>query len=44
MLLSVTGMLMDLSVAMIHVTVSAAFMQLEGSIAHMKVTVPAANM
>ena len=35
----VTGMLADLSVAIIQVTVSVAIMQLEVSTAHMQVTV-----
>ena len=40
-LLSVTGMLADLSVKIIQVTVSVAVVQLEVSAAHMKVTVSA---
>ena len=40
----VTGMLVDLSVAIMQVTVSVAIMQLEVSAAHMQVTVSAANM
>ena len=44
MVLFVTGMLVDLSVAIKQVTVSVAIMQLEVSAAHMQVTVSAANM
>ena len=40
----VTGMLVDLSVAIIQVTVSVAIMQLDVFTAHMQVTVSAANM
>ena len=40
----VTGMLVDLSVAIIQVTVSVAVMQLEVFAAHTQVTVSAANM
>ena len=43
-LLSVTGMLVDLSVTIMQVTVSVAVMLLEVSAAHMQVTVSAANM
>ena len=44
LLLSVTGILMDLSVTIMQVTVSVAIMQLKVSAAHMQVTVSAANM
>ena len=44
MVLSVTGMLVDLSVGIMQVTVSVAIMQLEVSAALMQVTVSAANM
>ena len=40
----VTGMLVDLSVAITQVTVSVAIMQLEVFAAHTQVTVSAANM
>ena len=43
-LLSVTGMLVDLSVTITQVTVSIAVMQLEVSAAHMQVIFSAANM
>ena len=43
-LLSVTGMLVDLSVKITQETVSVAVMQLEVSAAHMQVTVSVANM
>ena len=39
MVLFITGMLVDLSVAIKQVTVSVAVMQLEVSAAHMQVTV-----
>ena len=39
-ILSVTGMLVDLSVAVIQVTVSNAIRQLESSAVHMQMTVP----
>ena len=41
---SVIGTLVDLSVAIIQVTVSVAIMQLEVFAAHIQVTVSAANM
>ena len=41
---SISGMLVDLSVAIMQVTVSVAVMQLEVSAAHMQMTVSAANM
>ena len=41
---SVTGMLLDLSLVIMHVTVSVSIMQLEVSAADMQVTVSAANM
>ena len=44
LLLSVTGMLVDLPVAIMQVTVFVAVMQLEVSAVHMQVTVAAANM
>ena len=44
MVLFVTGMLVDLSVAIKKVTVSVSIMQLEVSAAHMQVTVFAAKM
>ena len=44
MVLSVTGMLVDLSVTVMQVTVSVAIMQLEVSAAHKQVTVSATNM
>ena len=44
MVLSVTGMLVDLSVTIVQVTVSVALMQLEVSVAHMQVIVSATNM
>ena len=43
-LLSVTGMLVDISVTIMQVTVSVAVMQLKVSAAHMQVTVSVANM
>ena len=43
-LLSVTGMLVDLSLIIMQVTVFVAVMQLEVSAAHVQVTVFAANM
>ena len=39
MLLSVTGMLVDLSVTIMQVTISVAVMQLDVSAAHMQMTV-----
>ena len=44
MVLSVTGMLVDLSVTIMQVTISVAIMQLEVSAAHIQVTVSATNM
>ena len=44
MVLFVTGMLVDLSVAIMQVIVSVAIMQLEVSVALMQVTVSATNM
>ena len=44
MVLSVTGKLVDLSVAVMQVTVFVATMQVEVSAAHMQVTVSAANV
>ena len=44
MVLFVTGILSDLSVAIKQVTVSVAIIQLEGFGAHMQVTVPAAKI
>ena len=40
----VTGLLVDLSVAIIQVTVSVAILQLEVFVAHTQVTVSAVNM
>ena len=44
MVLFVTGMLVDLSVAIKQMTIFVAIVQLEGSGAHMQVTVSAENM
>ena len=44
MVISVTGLLVDLFVAIMQVTVSVTILQLEFCEAHMQVTLSAANM